>query len=115
MSQLILSRLHDTYILLSYFLQAAFLAMKSTGGKLLVFQSGKLTKYNCISFMACIRHPLKTQPVILCVLIIFDIAVLPSIGIGSLSAREAEGRSNMSAAGEKVLMLHLSALLGLIL
>ncbi|KAH6803284.1 Sec23/Sec24 protein transport family protein [Perilla frutescens var. frutescens] len=45
--------------------KAAFLAMKSTGGKLLVFQS-----------------------------------VLPSIGIGSLSAREAEGRSNMSA-GEK--------------
>ncbi|KAL7152742.1 hypothetical protein ABFS83_04G118700 [Erythranthe nasuta] len=43
--------------------KAAFLAMKSTGGKLLVFQS-----------------------------------VLPSIGIGSLSAREAEGRSNMSAA-----------------
>ncbi|KAK6127818.1 hypothetical protein DH2020_038455 [Rehmannia glutinosa] len=46
-------------------IQAAFLAMKSTGGKLLVFQS-----------------------------------TLPSIGIGSLSAREAEGRSNMSA-GEK--------------
>ncbi|KAK4486180.1 hypothetical protein RD792_008849 [Penstemon davidsonii] len=46
--------------------KAAFLAMKSTGGKLLVFQS-----------------------------------VLPSIGIGSLSAREAEGRSNASAAGEK--------------
>ncbi|KAG8379493.1 hypothetical protein BUALT_Bualt07G0094200 [Buddleja alternifolia] len=45
--------------------KAAFLAMKSTGGKLLVFQS-----------------------------------VLPSIGIGSLSAREAEGRSNVSA-GEK--------------
>ncbi|XP_042060142.1 protein transport protein Sec24-like At4g32640 isoform X1 [Salvia splendens] len=45
--------------------KAAFLAMKSTGGKLLVFQS-----------------------------------VLPSCGIGSLSAREAEGRSNMSA-GEK--------------
>ncbi|KAG8388134.1 hypothetical protein BUALT_Bualt02G0094300 [Buddleja alternifolia] len=45
--------------------KAAFLAMKSTGGKLLVFQS-----------------------------------VLPSIGIGSLSAREAEGRSNISA-GEK--------------
>ncbi|KAK6148011.1 hypothetical protein DH2020_018923 [Rehmannia glutinosa] len=45
--------------------KAAFLAMKNTGGKLLVFQS-----------------------------------VLPSTGIGSLSAREAEGRSNVSA-GEK--------------
>jgi protein transport protein SEC24 len=45
--------------------QAAFLAIKSTGGKLLVFQS-----------------------------------VLPSTGIGSLSAREAEGRTNISA-GEK--------------
>ncbi|CAM8985096.1 unnamed protein product [Rhodiola kirilowii] len=46
-------------------IKAAFLAMKSTGGKLLVFQS-----------------------------------VLPSVGIGALSAREAEGRSNVSA-GEK--------------
>ncbi|KAL1541771.1 Protein transport protein Sec24B [Salvia divinorum] len=45
--------------------KAAFLAIKSTGGKLLVFQS-----------------------------------ILPSIGIGSLSAREAEGRSNIST-GEK--------------
>ncbi|KAL0441859.1 UNVERIFIED_CONTAM: protein transport protein Sec24-like CEF [Sesamum radiatum] len=45
--------------------KAAFLAMKNTGGKLLVFQS-----------------------------------VLPSTGIGSLSAREADGRSNISA-GEK--------------
>ncbi|XP_051115732.1 protein transport protein Sec24-like At4g32640 [Andrographis paniculata] len=45
--------------------KAAFLAMKSTGGKLLVFQS-----------------------------------VLPSTGVGSLSARESEGRSNISA-GEK--------------
>ncbi|CAA0806865.1 Protein transport protein Sec24-like [Striga hermonthica] len=43
--------------------KAAFLAMKSTGGKLLVFQS-----------------------------------TLPSTGIVSLSAREAEGRSNQSAA-----------------
>ncbi|KAJ9180138.1 hypothetical protein P3X46_008420 [Hevea brasiliensis] len=46
-------------------IKAVFLAMKSTGGKLLVFQS-----------------------------------VLPSVGIGALSAREAEGRSNISA-GEK--------------
>ncbi|XVF64559.1 hypothetical protein PTKIN_Ptkin09bG0178500 [Pterospermum kingtungense] len=45
--------------------KAAFLAMKSTGGKLLVFQS-----------------------------------VLPSAGIGALSSREAEGRTNISA-GEK--------------
>ncbi|XP_044499274.1 protein transport protein Sec24-like At4g32640 isoform X2 [Mangifera indica] len=45
--------------------KASFLAMKSTGGKLLVFQS-----------------------------------VLPSVGVGALSAREAEGRSNVSA-GEK--------------
>ncbi|KAG6668921.1 hypothetical protein I3843_01G198300 [Carya illinoinensis] len=45
--------------------QAAFLAIKSSGGKLLVFQS-----------------------------------VLPSTGVGSLSAREAEGRTNISA-GEK--------------
>ncbi|KAK1417403.1 hypothetical protein QVD17_26530 [Tagetes erecta] len=46
-------------------MKAAFLAMKSTGGKILVFQS-----------------------------------VLPSVGIGALSAREAEGRTNISA-GEK--------------
>uniref|UniRef100_A0A5B6ZX03 Uncharacterized protein n=1 Tax=Davidia involucrata TaxID=16924 RepID=A0A5B6ZX03_DAVIN len=46
-------------------IKAAFLAMKSTGGKLLVFQS-----------------------------------VLPSVGIGALSTREAEGRTNISA-GEK--------------
>ncbi|XP_015887569.3 protein transport protein SEC24 C [Ziziphus jujuba] len=46
-------------------IKAAFLAMKSTGGKLLVFQS-----------------------------------VLPSIGIGALSAREAEGRANISS-GDK--------------
>ncbi|TKY50764.1 transport protein Sec24 [Spatholobus suberectus] len=46
-------------------IKAAFLAMKDTGGKLLVFQS-----------------------------------VLPSIGIGNLSGREAEGRTNISA-GEK--------------
>ncbi|XP_050372393.1 protein transport protein Sec24-like At4g32640 isoform X2 [Argentina anserina] len=45
--------------------KAAFLAMKSNGGKLLVFQS-----------------------------------VLPSIGTGALSAREAEGRTNTST-GEK--------------
>ncbi|KAI0523034.1 hypothetical protein KFK09_005424 [Dendrobium nobile] len=46
-------------------IKAAFLALKPTGGKLLVFQS-----------------------------------VLPSIGIGSLSSREAEGRTNVSS-GEK--------------
>lgn len=46
-------------------IKGAFLAVKSTGGKLLVFQS-----------------------------------VLPSIGVGALSAREAEGRANISA-GEK--------------
>ncbi|KAL3338292.1 hypothetical protein AABB24_030437 [Solanum stoloniferum] len=43
--------------------KAAFLAMKNTGGKLLVFQS-----------------------------------VLPSTGVGTLSARDAEGRSTVSAA-----------------
>ncbi|MCD7447266.1 hypothetical protein HAX54_026385 [Datura stramonium] len=43
--------------------KAAFLAMKNTGGKLLVFQS-----------------------------------VLPSTGVGGLSAREAEGRGNILAA-----------------
>ncbi|XP_057966867.1 protein transport protein SEC24 C [Malania oleifera] len=46
-------------------IKAAFLSLKSTGGKLLVFQS-----------------------------------VLPSVGLGALSAREAEGRTNISA-GEK--------------
>ncbi|KAG0465602.1 hypothetical protein HPP92_019766 [Vanilla planifolia] len=46
-------------------IKAAFLALKPTGGKLLVFQS-----------------------------------VLPSIGIGSLSSRETEGRANVSS-GEK--------------
>ncbi|CAN7022267.1 unnamed protein product [Brassica rapa subsp. trilocularis] len=43
-------------------IKAAFLAMKSTGGKLMVFQS-----------------------------------VLPSVGIGALSSREADGRANASA------------------
>ncbi|GJN25091.1 hypothetical protein PR202_gb12878 [Eleusine coracana subsp. coracana] len=46
-------------------MKAGFLAMKATGGKLLVFQS-----------------------------------VLPSLGLGSLSAREAEGRANIST-GDK--------------
>ncbi|XP_017698115.3 protein transport protein Sec24-like At4g32640 [Phoenix dactylifera] len=46
-------------------IKAGFLAMKPTGGKLLVFQS-----------------------------------VLPSVGIGSLSSREAEGRTNISS-GDK--------------
>ncbi|KAG6517086.1 hypothetical protein ZIOFF_020466 [Zingiber officinale] len=46
-------------------IKAGFLALKPTGGKLLVFQS-----------------------------------VLPSVGIGSLSSREAEGRTNVSA-GDK--------------
>ncbi|XP_039776873.1 protein transport protein Sec24-like CEF [Panicum virgatum] len=46
-------------------MKAGFLAIKSTGGKLLVFQS-----------------------------------VLPSLGVGSLSAREAEGRSNVTT-GDK--------------
>ncbi|XP_050235388.1 protein transport protein SEC24 C-like [Mercurialis annua] len=46
-------------------IMAAFLTMKSSGGKLLVFQS-----------------------------------VLPSLGIGSLSSRDAEGRTNISS-GEK--------------
>ncbi|XP_057528262.1 protein transport protein SEC24 B-like [Amaranthus tricolor] len=46
-------------------IKAGYMAMKSTGGKLLVFQS-----------------------------------VLPSVGISALSAREAEGRANMSA-GDK--------------
>ncbi|KAK8597256.1 hypothetical protein V6N13_001894 [Hibiscus sabdariffa] len=46
-------------------IKAAYLAMKSTGGKLLVFQS-----------------------------------VMPSVGIGALSSREAEGRTNITA-GEK--------------
>ncbi|KAL4571843.1 hypothetical protein LXL04_018608 [Taraxacum kok-saghyz] len=44
-------------------IKAAFMAMKSTGGKLLVFQS-----------------------------------VLPSVGIAALSAREAEGRTNITAS-----------------
>lgn len=35
--------------------------------------------------------------------IVYDVTVLPSTGIGSLSAREAEGRSNISA-GEKVIL-----------
>ncbi|TVU25461.1 hypothetical protein EJB05_27957, partial [Eragrostis curvula] len=46
-------------------MKAGFLAMKATGGKLLVFQS-----------------------------------VLPSLGLGSLSAREAEGRANITT-GDK--------------
>ncbi|PON36117.1 Zinc finger, FYVE/PHD-type [Parasponia andersonii] len=57
-------------------IKAAFLAMKSTGGKLMVFQSGKFRNLHTgIKFM-----------------------FLPSTGIGALSAREAEGRANVSAA-----------------
>ncbi|XWS15138.1 hypothetical protein CRYUN_Cryun35bG0068400 [Craigia yunnanensis] len=52
-------------------IKAAFLAMKSTGGKLLVFQSGKL-------------------------IYLF----LPSVGISAISSREAEGRTNIYT-GEK--------------
>ncbi|XP_074281071.1 protein transport protein SEC24 C-like [Silene latifolia] len=51
-------------------IKAAFLAMKSTGGKLLAFQS-----------------------------------VLPSVGIGALSAREAEGRTNISAGDKEAYKL----------
>ncbi|CAK7340908.1 unnamed protein product [Dovyalis caffra] len=51
-------------------IKAAFLAMKNTGGKLLYFDDSTM------------------------------LSVLPSVGIGALSAREAEGRSNISA-GEK--------------
>uniref|UniRef100_A0ACD5XZH4 Uncharacterized protein n=1 Tax=Avena sativa TaxID=4498 RepID=A0ACD5XZH4_AVESA len=51
-------------------MKASFLAMKPTGGKLLVFQS-----------------------------------VLPSVGTGSLSAREAEGRSNISTGDKEALKL----------
>jgi protein transport protein SEC24 len=47
-------------------IKAGFLALKPTGGKLLVFQS-----------------------------------VLPSVGIGSLSLREAEGRTNVSSADKE--------------
>ncbi|KAL5204376.1 hypothetical protein ABZP36_009247 [Zizania latifolia] len=47
-------------------MKAGFLAMKSTGGKLLVFQS-----------------------------------VLPSVGVGSLSARDAEGRTNISTSDKE--------------
>ncbi|RWW03326.1 hypothetical protein BHE74_00011960 [Ensete ventricosum] len=57
---------------------AGFLALKPTGGKLLVFQS----------------------------VLLFIFAVLPSVGIGSLSSREAEGRTNVSA-GDKVYLLHI--------
>ncbi|GJX96264.1 transport protein Sec24-like protein, partial [Tanacetum coccineum] len=60
-------------------IKAAFLAMKSTGGKILVFQSGRL-----IHFWLYIQ------------ITVF----LPSVGISALSAREAEGRTNISA-GEK--------------
>lgn len=38
--------------------------------------------------------------------LLFIFAVLPSVGIGSLSAREAEGRTNVSA-GDKVYLLHI--------
>ncbi|GFZ12297.1 Sec23/Sec24 protein transport family protein [Actinidia rufa] len=58
--------------------KAAFLAMKSTGGKLIVFQIDGSDNFD---FVLC------------CV-------VLPSVGIAALSAREAEGRTNISA-GEK--------------
>jgi hypothetical protein len=37
-------------------------------------------------------------------------SVLPSVGVGALSAREAEGRSNISA-GEKVYLSYLCVLL----
>ncbi|KAF4370869.1 hypothetical protein G4B88_012669 [Cannabis sativa] len=72
-------------------IKAAFLAMKSTGGKLMVFQSGNIYIFligNFGSLMTCI------------VFVIYLFTVLPSTGIGALSAREAEGRANVSA-GEK--------------
>lgn len=39
----------DRLLLLVLLLQAAFLAMKSTGGKLLVFQSGKVLSAGALS------------------------------------------------------------------
>ncbi|KVH93970.1 Gelsolin domain-containing protein [Cynara cardunculus var. scolymus] len=67
-------------------MKAAFLAMKSTGGKLLVFQSGKLSDHIAI---------LKAGNTFL-----LSNNFLPSVGIAALSAREAEGRTNISA-GDK--------------
>ncbi|KAB1218220.1 hypothetical protein CJ030_MR3G026100 [Morella rubra] len=95
--------------------QAAFLAIKSTGGKLLVFQSA-------------VAFGTKATIGDMCIIITYNDAIacpstaksmgnfdaidiekiingstgqiLPSTGIGSLSAREAEGRTNISA-GEK--------------
>ncbi|GFS32327.1 hypothetical protein Acr_00g0022030 [Actinidia rufa] len=61
--------------------KAAFLAMKSTGGKLIVFQ--KFILNDCCNDDDAIVE-----------------IVLPSVGIAALSAREAEGRTNISA-GEK--------------
>ncbi|KAG6775195.1 hypothetical protein POTOM_018634 [Populus tomentosa] len=74
-------------------IKAAFLAMKNTGGKLLVFQSGKLMNLSS-----------PPWPFFSFLLLYFPVVdlfkILPSVGVGALSAREAEGRSNIST-GEK--------------
>lgn len=52
----------------------------------------------CILLLCCISSIFFTSVNV----IVHYAAVLPSTGIGSLSAREAEGRSNISV-GEKVI------------
>ncbi|KAG6736780.1 hypothetical protein POTOM_060325 [Populus tomentosa] len=77
-------------------IKAAFLAMKNTGGKLLVFQSGKLMNF-CGSDLL---HHCNLTCIVVYNIPMEEVTFLPSVGIGALSAREAEGRSNISA-GEK--------------
>ncbi|KAG6750608.1 hypothetical protein POTOM_045113 [Populus tomentosa] len=82
-------------------IKAAFLAMKNTGGKLLVFQSGKLMNLSSsahLFFLSFIFFLLLTYTEIILMGYSDDstmFSVLPSVGIGALSAREAEGRSNI--------------------
>lgn len=59
----------------------------------------------CMNHLACILLLCSISSIFFFTsvnVIVHYAAVLPSTGIGSLSAREAEGRSNISA-GEKVI------------
>lgn len=61
------------------------------------FRKKKIDVLHTCNFLSNIMWP------VFCFKFSFS-AVLPSVGIGALSAREAEGRSNISA-GEKVIIL----------
>ncbi|GKB82510.1 transport protein Sec24-like protein, partial [Tanacetum coccineum] len=98
-------------------IKAAFLAMKSTGGKILVFQSGRLIHFWLyIQITVCIIYSQAISSNLIRldkdtiwytdgdILELFaSNFFLPSVGIAALSAREAEGRTNISAEPHKLL------------